>query len=115
MSNDIRKAHWIEECFECFAIAELEQPDMPEKPVITAHCGKRMATWLDPTGALQRADLLVADAPSDSPKFTAGNLNFLSLCKRGWNDVPGLGWLCPYCARDKLVLHYLRGRKAVSA
>jgi hypothetical protein len=30
----------------------------------TAHCSPELAEWLDPTGALRRAGLLVADCPS---------------------------------------------------
>ena len=30
----------------------------------TAHCSPELADWLDPTGALRRSGLLIADCPS---------------------------------------------------
>ena len=35
--------------------------------IVTAHCTAGMAAWLDPTGSLQAAGLLVVDMPESAP------------------------------------------------
>jgi hypothetical protein len=37
---------------------------MHEQPEVVAHCSPELADWLDPSGALRRAGLMIADHPS---------------------------------------------------